>query len=1679
MKLATKVSLALLASATVVFACSDDDGLEPGDNNATNNNTANDNDNNAPVTRIAITPEALSLDLGGFQQLTVIGTFEDGTTGDVTRRATFSSDSPSVATAGPSGTVIGAGEGVAVVTATIAGVSDTIEVNVGGGSQGIPLPMVVSDNFSAAGFFPDNNDQVNVEPTTCPGRPMDARGTCYEFTYDETDTADLNGNGFAGVIWLNGEGFGNNVPLLVAPGATQVSFYAWGAVGGERVTFGYNIQDGGPGASSPQPETLTTTPTRFTIPITADYETVEQPFFWSAGLNIADPPIRFFIDDIVWEKGPEAPEPIQLPMVVSDHFAAAGFFPDDVDQTNVEPPTCPNEPTDALGLCYEFFYEETVGDTFAGVIWLNGDSFDNNVPLPVAPGAAQLSFYAWGEAGGEVVTFGYNIPDSPGGERQVTLSTTPTRIIIPISPDFPYTTIEQPFFWSAGLSPNESIRFYVTDIQWTGANLETIFLGPDPANLLVDETRPLLPLGTFNDGSRRLVTDSATFQSSDTAVATIDETGVVTARAIGTATITVTADGISDTSVVNVTAPRLPLTLPLIVDDIFLGRAGFGPNGPAAHSEDGGCPRRAGDQNGRCHRFVWDGAEAFSGTFFIDGTGFDFVNGQLVETGAEFLAFWAWGENGGEVIVFGAGLGGNDVGEDRTTFTLTRSPTLYEIPLTNNLGYADVFGPFVWSADNVANPNGFTFYVDDIQWRGPIIGSRLSVVSISPNPVRLLANEAQALTVFATFDDGRQQDVTNLATIVSDNEAVATVVNGRVFGVSPGTANITATFDGVSGTVEVSVGELASLAISPDLVRTRPGRTDPLTVTAIFDNGLQRDVTVTATYRSDDESIATVDSAGQVTAVAAGITTVTASVAGFIDTVEVSVLTPLPLPMVVDDNYRGRSGFGPPPGAPLFTEDNLCPIRAYPRATGDCHRFVWDGIGGFTGLFFTEGSAFANLVNKPIAPGATVLSFYAWSDTGGRITFGAGLDPDAVEVSGDPREEVELDSIPRLITIALGDGDNYDFVLSPFTWLATTDANPGGVTFFVDDIKWRSGLLTRIDVTPNPVNIFVDDNRALAVTGNFDDGSIADITGNAAFESNNPQVADVDDQGVVSGVAIGTATITVSAEGFTNTVLVTVARVPVLTGITVTPNPVTISVDDSQPLTVTGNFDNGSESNLTSTAMFEPANPQVVSVDSAGVVEGVAVGETTISVTASGFTDTVSVTVNPPGVLTSITITPDPVTITRGNTQALTVTGNFDNGAMADVTSQASFTTSSAIVVVDSDGNVTGVEVGMATVTAMVGDLTDDVSVEVTPAPTAIALPMNVGDFFTGRSNFGVPYTEDNNCPERAPDASGSCYRITWDGGPGVPDEFIGGYFTDGNDFTDLVGRMVEAGATQLSFYAWGAAGGEVIDVGAGFPEPQWDGAAARDVLTLTTEPTPYTVPLSALTRYVNEGIVFGPFIFAANDGANPNGIEIYFDSIQWVRAARTVRVDSADTSILYDGGNLLVLPPNAGGSDVGNPGGGAVYVMPFQIPPIPAGGFTTANLTVSINFNNAEASATANADLYGLPFRSTADVTAAQFFAGPSDTSATLIADNFLTPGTASGPLMTDAAASAALVQYLNAQVRDNGAAAGDYVFLRLNPDVTTDEIGAGGAGLLPHWQLVSAPDDIAPLAVPELSVQ
>ncbi len=167
-----------------------------------------------------------------------------------------------------------------------------------------------------------------------------------------------------------------------------------------------------------------------------------------------------------------------------------------------------------------------------------------------------------------------------------------------------------------------------------------------------------------------------------------------------------------------------------------------------------------------------------------------------------------------------------------------------------------------------------------------------------------------------------------------------------------------------------------------------------------------------------------------------------------------------------------------------------------------------------------------------------------------------------------------------------------------------------------------------VDVTPATASVSEGQTVQLTATPR-------DATGNAlsgrtvSWASSNTAVATVNGSGLVTGKVAGTVTITATSETKSGSATVTVVHVPVAS-VTVSPASATVTVGATLQLTATPKDANGNAL-AGRTVTWASSNAAVANVSASGLVTGVAAGTATITATSEGQTGSAALTVVPPG----------------------------------------------------------------------------------------------------------------------------------------------------------------------------------------------------------------------------------------------------------------------------------------------------------------------------------------------------------------------------------------------------------------------------------------------------------------
>ncbi|WP_299687795.1 Ig-like domain-containing protein [uncultured Vibrio sp.] len=189
-----------------------------------------------------------------------------------------------------------------------------------------------------------------------------------------------------------------------------------------------------------------------------------------------------------------------------------------------------------------------------------------------------------------------------------------------------------------------------------------------------------------------------------------------------------------------------------------------------------------------------------------------------------------------------------------------------------------------------ATMDGVTSNTVDVNVSAAVI----TAIQVTPSPVSVAKGQTEQLVADATYSDGTSSPITNSVTWTDIDTATATVsASGVLTGVEAGNTTLTATMDGVtSNTVDVNVSAavITAIQVTPSPVSIAKGQTQQLIATATYSDGTSSGISSEVMWTPIDTATATVSTAGLLSAVEMGNTTLTATKDGVIsNTVDVNV----------------------------------------------------------------------------------------------------------------------------------------------------------------------------------------------------------------------------------------------------------------------------------------------------------------------------------------------------------------------------------------------------------------------------------------------------------------------------------------------------------------------------------------------------------------------------------------------------------------------------------------------------------------------------------------------------------------------------------------------------------------------------------------------------------------------
>ena len=445
--------------------------------------------------------------------------------------------------------------------------------------------------------------------------------------------------------------------------------------------------------------------------------------------------------------------------------------------------------------------------------------------------------------------------------------------------------------------------------------------------------------------------------------------------------------------------------------------------------------------------------------------------------------------------------------------------------------------------------------------------NKLESLTVSAQTTAVPSGTVTQLSATGLFASGKSGDITSLVTWTSAQPSIAGVsARGVADGKAQGKATVTAAYDGLTATIELTVGapDLASIEVVPPVAVLANGLSQPFTAKANFTDGTSKDITSAATWAVEGTvaTLAMDPVAAKGAMVGRGKVTI-----GYQNKAASAVL-------VVTDAVL--SSLALQPESPSLARGTTLPVRVIGTYSDGMTRDVTSMVAWTSEDAATAAIADGQLQGKAV--GATkVTAALGTVKADGTCTVTAAT---LSSVALTPAHPVlpSGSSVTFTATGTFSDGSTQDLTAQA-QWqssagaIAAVQAGTAGLVKAVDlgqttitaTVLGKSGTavlsvtpaaLTGIDISPKNPTVAALATQAFIATGSYTDGSTVDLSSAVTWASADAAVATISNvagsRGVATAVAPGSAAISASFSGVSAQTTITV---PVLAAGTMTLTP--------------------------------------------------------------------------------------------------------------------------------------------------------------------------------------------------------------------------------------------------------------------------------------------------------------------------------------------------------------------------------------------------------------------------------------------------------------------------------------------------------------------------------------------
>lgn len=615
----------------------------------------------------------------------------------------------------------------------------------------------------------------------------------------------------------------------------------------------------------------------------------------------------------------------------------------------------------------------------------------------------------------------------------------------------------------------------------------------------------------------------------------------------------------------------------------------------------------------------------------------------------------------------------------------------------------------------------------------PAAKRTLKSLKISPELSTVEVGDLTQLHLVATYSDGSTEIVDSETAWSSLSPSLSQPQSGETVGLTRGVGIITAIYEGIEVTALMNVvsSQLLSIEVTPLNQEIMAGVTQNFIATGIYGDNTKADITKQVIWSVGNPSVASISNDpllnGHATGLAAGFTTVTASLAGLagstglvVKSVTLTNLQISPQAATIPESstisYQATATYSDGKVADV-TENCLwtssdATVATVSMSAGSMGKgsslkagqtIITARLNGMAAQANLTVSA-AALESLAITPGNSTGALGIQQQFRLIGTFSDGSTQDVTSLALWTSSDILkllVSTIPGLKGQALALLPGTVVVSASYKGMVAT--TPFTVT---------SAVLISLDVTPSSLTLAAGAEKVLKAVGTFSDGTTKDLTNAVVWTVTDPSAAtisnDVATAGKIVAETLGVTRAIATSGLISGETLVTTTNA-VLSSISLNTSGITTPLGAVANLVATGNYSDGSTADVTNLVTWTSSNPLVLSPSNAtglkGAIYSLAVGSGLVTATLGNISQTSSVTVKPKE-LVSISVTPGANTVLLLGLTRFKATGLYSDGTSADLTTSVTWSLSdTTLATISTNGNFFGLRGGQISVIATLGSV--------------------------------------------------------------------------------------------------------------------------------------------------------------------------------------------------------------------------------------------------------------------------------------------------------------------------------------------------------------------------------------